>query len=61
MSERTAWSALLAAALRLGVEPSQFWRLSLAEWRALVAPPLSDVLSRRAFETLASRFPDASA
>ena len=30
-----AWAALLRAALLMGVTPEAFWRLSLAEWRAL--------------------------
>lgn len=58
MTERTPWRAMLAAALRLGVTPADFWRLSLAEWRALVAPPQAETLSRAAFEAMARRFPD---
>ena len=57
-SEPTPWPALLAAALRLGVAPAQFWRLSLKEWRALTASPASPALTRGAFEALARRFPD---
>jgi uncharacterized phage protein (TIGR02216 family) len=46
----------------MGLEPESFWRLSLAEWRALcearqgaraMAP-----LSRRDFAALMQRFPD---
>lgn len=49
---------MLAVALRIGVTPAQFWRLSLKEWRALVAPRGADALSRAAFNALAQRFPD---
>jgi len=37
-----------------------FWRLSLAEWRALTSVH-SEALSRAAFEDLARRFPDKDA
>lgn len=57
MSEQTPWPRLLTLSLGLGLTPAVFWRLSLAEWRALVAPP-RDVLSRAGFEALAGRFPD---
>jgi uncharacterized phage protein (TIGR02216 family) len=55
--EPTPWPRLLAAALGLGLTPPQFWRLSLREWRALVAPR-AEQLTRAAFENLARRFPD---
>lgn len=58
MSERTPWRAMLAAALAIGVAPRAFWRLSLAEWRALVAPRAPEALPRTAFEALAQTFPD---
>ncbi|MBC7767543.1 MAG: phage tail assembly chaperone [Phycisphaerales bacterium] len=57
MVERTPWPALLAAAMRAGVAPRDFWRLSLKEWRALVAPTEAG-LSRAAFEAMAQVFPD---
>jgi uncharacterized phage protein (TIGR02216 family) len=57
MTERTPWAAMLATALRLGLPPHRFWRLSLREWRAFVASP-ADRLTRDAFNTLAERFPD---
>lgn len=52
-----AWAGLLRGALAMGVTPEAFWRLSLAEWRALageaeVAP------NRAAFEALAALHPD---
>jgi len=49
---------MLASAQRFGVAPAAFWRLSLAEWRALIAPPRGQALTRAAFETLARRYPD---
>lgn len=59
MTEATPWRALIAAALRVGVTPDRFWRLSLAEWRALSAAPPADQLTRAALAALAERFPDA--
>jgi len=55
---KTPWPLLLAAALRLGLTPEQFWRLSLREWRALNTPQLGEALSRSTFDALARRFPD---
>jgi hypothetical protein len=48
---------MLASAQNCGVAPAAFWRLSLAEWRALIAPP-RPALTRAAFETLARLYPD---
>lgn len=57
MTERTRWAAMLAAALRLGVAPHRFWRLSLREWRAIAAT--HDVAMNAAdLQALAARFPD---
>jgi uncharacterized phage protein (TIGR02216 family) len=56
--ERTPWPALIAAACRLGVAPAQFWRLSLREWRALVAPPADAAMTRARFEALLRLYPD---
>ena len=41
----------------MGIAPEAFWRLSLAEWRALTAQE-SDALSRGDFEALSRRYPD---
>jgi uncharacterized phage protein (TIGR02216 family) len=57
MTERTPWRRLLALSQSLGVAPAQFWRLSLREWRVLVAPA-HESLTRAAFDALARRFPD---
>lgn len=48
---------MLALALRLGLPPAAFWRLSVREWRAL-ASPAQAAMSRAAFEALAQKFPD---
>lgn len=57
MAEASAWPRLMAAAWRRGLAPAQFWRLSVREWRALMAPA-DEALSRAAFDALAQRFPD---
>lgn len=57
MVEATPWPTLLAAAQALGLAPAEFWRLSLKEWRALIAPS-GETLSHSAFAALAQRFPD---
>jgi uncharacterized phage protein (TIGR02216 family) len=44
-------------AQQVGIAPPTFWRLSVREWRALVAPA-HDVLTRAAFDALKQRFPD---
>jgi uncharacterized phage protein (TIGR02216 family) len=51
------WRQLLGAAMALGLSPAAFWRLSLREWRALVAPSAPS-MTRGGFEALSKRFPD---
>lgn len=58
MRERTPWNAWLRAGLAVGLPPAQFWRLSLKEWRALVAPSEPAALDRAAFDMLIARYPD---
>lgn len=60
MIERTPWRAMLATARCLGITPHFFWRLSLVEWRALIASP-AEALPRVAFDALSRRFPDSTA
>lgn len=55
------WPAALRLALRLGVPPHRFWRLSLPEWRALTAPEGPQPLSRAEFEALLRQHPDTPA
>lgn len=53
-----SWSAPLRLALRLGIPPEAFWRLSLVEWRALTEAPPTPVLSRAELTALIARYPD---
>lgn len=57
MIEPTPWLRLLATSASVGVAPARFWRLSVKEWRALVATEHNG-LTRSAFEALLQRFPD---
>ncbi len=57
MAEPTPWPAMVRLALALGVPPDLFWRLSLAEWRALTTPA-DTKLTRGALAALMQRFPD---
>ena len=53
------WTAMLRAALAMGVAPEAFWRLSLKEWRMLTAPAAREApMDRAGFEALAARWPD---
>ena len=59
MTEKTPWSAWLALGVRaFALNPHEFWRLSVREWRALALPARAG-LTRNELNTLASRFPDA--
>jgi len=51
-------AALRRAVLELGLPPEAFWRLSLAEWRALAQAPAAPTLDRAALDALVARFPD---
>jgi uncharacterized phage protein (TIGR02216 family) len=51
-------AALRLASLQLALSPEAFWRLSLAEWRALTEAPAAPVLDRAALDALIARFPD---
>ncbi|MES2034495.1 MAG: phage tail assembly chaperone [Pseudomonadota bacterium] len=54
----TPWPALLRlAALRFGLLPEAFWRLSLAEWRALT-DQTPDGLTRAGLGALMAAWPD---
>ena len=52
------WRTALRLATRLNLAPEAFWRLSLAEWRALTEVPAAPVLNRAALAALIARFPD---
>ena len=53
-----SWLAL--AVLRFGLSPTEFWRLSLGEWRALCAglAPAGPALTRARLDALRRAFPD---
>lgn len=53
-----AWLQL--AVLRLGLSPSAFWALTLAEWRALTAamPRSGDAMSRAELDRMRAAYPD---
>jgi len=53
---KPAWAAALRRAATLGVAPAAFWRLSVAEWRALTAGEAG--LGRGGLDALMRRFPD---
>ena len=53
------WRAALRLATQgLAIAPEAFWRLSLAEWRALTEAPAAPILNRAALDALIARFPD---
>jgi uncharacterized phage protein (TIGR02216 family) len=54
------WPGLLRlAVLEFGLTPEAFWRLSLAEWRALTVLPDQDLgLTRSQFDALSALYPD---
>lgn len=54
----SVWPALLRlSARRFGIAPDAFWRLSLAEWRALT-DETPDYLTRAGLDALARAYPD---
>jgi hypothetical protein len=57
-AEATPWRVWIGAAAALGVAPQAFWRLSLNEWRALMAPTPNATLARTEFDALTGAFPD---
>jgi uncharacterized phage protein (TIGR02216 family) len=42
----------------MGIAPSDFWRLSLKEWRGLIEPCAAAPVSRAELAALMQRFPD---
>jgi uncharacterized phage protein (TIGR02216 family) len=49
---------MLVEAVRIGLSPEVFWRLSLREWRMLTETSGGASLGRTAFEILAEGWPD---
>jgi uncharacterized phage protein (TIGR02216 family) len=57
----TPWRAWMAFGLgRLGLSPREFWTMSLAEWRAVLAAQEPYALGRRELEDLMLEHPDVS-
>lgn len=56
----THWDDALCLAVRLGLSPEAFWRLSVREWAALTAPLGANHpgVSRAQFAALTAQFPD---
>jgi len=53
------WAGMLRLAAGFGIQPADFWRLSLREWRMLTASPVaSEVMGRAAFDQLTEAWPD---
>ncbi|MHA6288272.1 phage tail assembly chaperone [Maricaulis sp. CAU 1757] len=52
------WGAALLAAVRMGLAPADFWRLSVAEWRLMcaVGTHAGRPLGRAGLEALMERF-----
>ena len=57
MAEPTPWRDMLRLAFTLGIAPELFWRLSVREWRALIAPA-EQALSRSSLAALMQLYPD---
>lgn len=51
------WAQMLRAALKLGLVPGAFWRLSLKEWRMLLGGGEAG-LSKEGLGALMAAFPD---
>lgn len=52
------WLSWLHIALRLGVPPHRFWRLSVVEWRAILNAADGAALSHADLARLMGAFPD---
>ena len=52
------WARLLQAALRLGLAPDAFWKLSLREWRLITATKSEGGFGKKALSRLLAAFPD---
>lgn len=55
----TPWDEMMVIAIRFGIGPDVFWRLSLKEWRMLTMRPAGpEPMGRDALERLAEAWPD---
>lgn len=53
------WGEMLRLAVRLGVAPEAFWRLSLKEWRWLTEAPMQTApMARGELNALMEGWPD---
>ncbi|MEL6325017.1 MAG: phage tail assembly chaperone [Pseudomonadota bacterium] len=53
------WPDMLQAAIRMGLNPAEFWRLSLVEWRWLVAGHSdSGAMTPQGLDALMQSYPD---
>jgi uncharacterized phage protein (TIGR02216 family) len=53
------WDGWMAHGLgRLGLPPTEFWRMSVREWRAVLGQGRAAALSRAELETLMKEHPD---
>lgn len=58
-SEQTPWGEMLRAAMRMGMAPEAFWRLSLKEWRMLTEAPRGTApMGRAGLTKLMEDWPD---
>ena len=56
------WASRLRLAVRLGLTPGAFWKLSIAEWQALTRMPgQAPPLGRAEFDRLSRDWPDKGA
>lgn len=51
------WGEMLRAAIAMGLSPTEFWSLSLKEWRWLAAGESSSLTSKELFD-LMKEYPD---
>ena len=59
MKGATPWGEMMRAAMRMGIAPEAFWRLSLKEWRMLtVVSPGAVPMGRGEVEALMRTWPD---
>jgi len=56
--EATPWAEWLRRALAAGLSPELFWRLSMREWRALMARGDAVIMPRATLDALRVQFPD---
>lgn len=52
------WAGVIRAGHRLGLLPPALWRLSVREWRALLAPDPGPALNRAGLDRLCRQHPD---